>query len=87
LLRGDLISVYTFLKGSSGEEGSDLLSLVTRDRAQGNGMKFHQGKFRLDLRRRFFTERVVGHWNSLPREVVMAPRLSEFIQRASEQCS
>ena len=32
----------------------------------------------MDIRERFFTERVVGHWNRLPRKVVMAPSLSEF---------
>ena len=32
----------------------------------------------MDIRKRFFTERAVGHWNRLPREVVTALSLTEF---------
>lgn len=72
------MAVYTFLKEGSGGGGAHLLSLVISDRTQGNGMKLQQGKFRLDIRKRFFTERVIGHRNRLPKEVVAAPSLSEF---------
>jgi len=44
-------------------------------------------KFRLDIRKRLFTERVVGHWNRLPREVVRASRLSELTEHLDDALS
>jgi len=80
-LRGDLIAAFQYLKGAYRKDGDGLFARVCSDRIKGNGSKLKEGRFRLDIRKKFFTMRVVKHWNRLPKEAVDAPSLEVFKAR------
>ncbi|KAK4825908.1 LOW QUALITY PROTEIN: hypothetical protein QYF61_003403 [Mycteria americana] len=77
-LQGDLIGAFQYLKGTYEEDGVKLFSRTCCDRTRGNGFKLKEGRFRLDIRKKFFMMRVVKLWNRLPRELVEAPSLETF---------
>ena len=55
--------------------GLELFIREGSDRMRGNGFKLEEGRFRLDIWEKFFTVRMVRHWNRLSSEVVNAPSL------------
>jgi len=75
-LRGDLRAACQCLEGPTGrmERGFSQGGVVI---GQG-GMALKEGRFRLDMRKKFFPMRVMKHWPSLPREAVAAPSLAGF---------
>uniref|UniRef100_K7EX00 Reverse transcriptase domain-containing protein n=1 Tax=Pelodiscus sinensis TaxID=13735 RepID=K7EX00_PELSI len=80
-LTGDMIAVFRYLKGCHKKMGENLFILASEDRTRSTGLKLQQGRFRLDIRKKFLTVRVVRHWNKLPREVVESPSVEIFKSR------
>ena len=80
-LPGDLTVAFQYLKGAYRKSGESLFRRACSDRMGGNGFKLGKGRFRPDIRKKFFTVRVVSHWNKLPREVMDFPSLEAFKAR------
>jgi len=68
-------------EGANRKDGEGLLTRVCSDRTRGNGCNLKEGRFRLDIRKKFFTMRVVRPWPRLLREAVAAPSLAVFKAR------
>jgi len=77
-LQGDLIAAFGYLKGAYKKDRDKLFSRARCNRTRGNDFKLKEGRFRLDIRKKFLMMRVVKHWHRLPREVVETPSLETF---------
>ena len=74
----DLIDTFQYLKRAHKQKGDQLLTQYDSDRTKTTGFKLKKGRLGLDIRRKFFSQRMVRHWNGLPREAVDAPSLEAF---------
>ena len=77
-VRADLLEVYKIVHGLSAITFEDFFELDNSGRTRGHSLKLLQKRCRLDLRRYFFSERVVNVWNSLDDQSVAASSLNSF---------
>jgi len=70
---GHLNAAFQYRKETYKKEGERLLTRACNDRTRGNGFKLKDSRFRLDIRKKFHTVKVVRHWTRLPREVLDSP--------------
>ena len=86
-LWGHVIAAFQYLKGAYRKAGEGLFTRACSDRTRGNGFKLKEGRFRLAIRKKFFTLRVVRPWHRLPTAAVAAPSLAGFKARLGRALS
>jgi len=72
-LWGEVTVAFQYLKGAHKKDGDRLFSRACSNRTRANGFKLKDSRFRLDIRKEFFTVRVVKPWHRLLRELGDAP--------------
>jgi len=80
-LWGELRPAFQYLKGAYRKDGENIFSRACCNRTRSKGFKQREDRFRLNIRKKFFTIRVVKHWNRLPRVVVESPSMGTFKAR------
>ena len=80
-LCGDLTAAFQYVKGAYKKAGEGLFSKECSDRTTSNGFQLKKGRFRLGIRKKYFTVKVLRQWNRLPREAVDAPSVEVFKAR------
>lgn len=77
-LRGDLIQVYKIVHGFDNLSFSDFFKFANSNITRGHCLKLQKVQSRINIRRYFFSQRVVNEWNGLPEDVVMARSVNGF---------
>ena len=77
-LRGDLIEAYKITNGFYNVNAEDYLTLNKDTRTRGHCYKLAKQACHLDIRKNYFSLRIVETWNSLPECTVTAPSINSF---------
>ena len=80
-LCGDLTEVFQYLKGAYRKAGEELFMRACSNKMRGKDFKLGEGRFKLGIRNKFFSVKVVRHWNRLLRAFVNVPSLEAFKTR------
>jgi hypothetical protein len=80
-LRGDLIQVFKLIKGIDKIDYNTFFQVIVNSRTRGHRFKIVKVRARLDIRNKFFSQRVVNSWNVLPAHVVEAETVNAFKNR------
>jgi ribonuclease P/MRP protein subunit RPP40 len=83
-LRGDMIEVFKIITGKYDKDIAVSLTKQVVTHTRGNSCRLYQGHVKYDLRKHFFTNRVINIWNSLPENVVAADNINLFKTRLDE---
>lgn len=76
-----MIEVFKLLKGFEQVDASKFFTLSEDDRLRGHSYKLAKFRSRLDIRKYFFSNRIVDAWNALPQDVVSADTINLFKSR------
>ena len=80
-LRGDLIEVFKWYRGYNKGDISKVLRVSKQDRTRNNGFKIEKGRFKKEIGKNWFANRVVDEWNGLSSQVVGAKTIESFKRR------
>ncbi|KAI8493731.1 hypothetical protein Bbelb_286520 [Branchiostoma belcheri] len=77
--RGDMLEVFKILKGKEGIRMEDLFTLASNPYAtRGHHLKLEMPLAKLNIRKKFFSVRVIQEWNKLPLETVKQTSVNRF---------
>jgi hypothetical protein len=79
--RGDLIEVFKMLKGLNKVDYKCFFQLAKSERTRGHVLKLAKARFNLEIRKNYFSQRVVNEWNKLPAVVIEADSVNSFKNR------
>ena len=79
--RSDLVEMFKISKGLSAIPWNSFFRADNSERTRGHSMKLAKERFRLDIRKHFFSQRVVNRWNGLSEEVVSSGTVEAFKRR------